>query len=89
MLSIKIVLSPTYQVLENKPVQGVQGLLAIWNRWDALAYQQLAQFGYQISGEFKTWFYPLFLWTVRLVAWARPFARSRPGSGCAHSTVCG
>lgn len=72
ILSIKIVLflfgAVTYQVLENKPVHGVQGLLAIWNRWDALAYQQLAQFGYHMSGEFKTWFYPLFPWTTRLVA---------------------
>jgi hypothetical protein len=50
-------------------VHGVQGLLAIWNRWDTQAYQQLAQYGYHISGEFKTWFYPLFPWRVRLVAW--------------------
>ncbi|MEY2543402.1 MAG: hypothetical protein QOE81_863 [Verrucomicrobiota bacterium] len=73
ILSIKVVLflfgAVTYQVLENKPVHGVQGLLAIWNRWDAPAYQHLAQFGYQISGEFKTWFYPLLPWTIRLVAW--------------------
>jgi Dolichyl-phosphate-mannose-protein mannosyltransferase len=72
-LSIKIVLflfgAVTYQVLENKPVPGVHGLLALWNRWDALAYQQLAEFGYHMSGEFKTWFYPLFPWTVRSVAW--------------------
>jgi hypothetical protein len=50
-------------------VHGVQGLLAIWNRWDTQAYQQLAHYGYHISGEFKTWFYPLFPWRVRLVAW--------------------
>jgi hypothetical protein len=72
ILSIKVVLflfgAVTYQVLENKPVHGVHGLLAIWNRWDALAYQKLAQFGYDMSGEFKTWFYPLFPWTVRLIA---------------------
>src|SRR4030088_1840464 len=72
-LAIKVLLflfgAVAYQVLENKPVQGLHGVLQVWNRWDAPAYQHLAQFGYQMTGEFKTWFYPLFPWVVRLFAY--------------------
>jgi hypothetical protein len=60
----------SYQVLQNQRVVGVRGWLEIWNRWDALNYQKLAQFGYSATGERQPLlvFYPLYPWTVRLVA---------------------
>ncbi len=60
----------SYQVLQNQRVVGVRGWLEIWNRWDALNYQKLAQFGYSATGERLPLlvFYPLYPWTVRLVA---------------------
>jgi len=60
----------SYQVLQNQRVAGLRGWLEIWNRWDALNYQKLAQFGYSATGELQPLlvFYPLFPWTVRLFA---------------------
>jgi hypothetical protein len=60
----------SYQVLQNQRVVGVRGWLEIWNRWDALNYQKLAQFGYSATGELQPLlvFYPLYPWTVRLFA---------------------
>jgi Gpi18-like mannosyltransferase len=60
----------SYQVLENQHIAGVRGWLEIWNRWDALNYQKLAQFGYGATGELQPLlvFYPLYPWTVRLFA---------------------
>jgi hypothetical protein len=74
VVSIKAVLFlfgvQSYQVLQNQRVVGVRGWLEIWNRWDALNYQKLAQFGYNATGERQPLlvFYPLYPWTVRLVA---------------------
>jgi hypothetical protein len=59
----------SFQVLEDKSLPGRYGWLEIWNRWDATQYQQLAQFGYGSTGVFKAWFYPLFPWCIRWVAW--------------------
>lgn len=44
------------------------GWLAIWNRWDAPHYLDLATYGYQPSGEIGLFlvFYPLFPWLTRL-----------------------
>src|SRR6185436_11511778 len=60
----------SYQVLENQRVDRLRGWLEIWNRWDALNYQKLAQFGYSATGDLQPLlvFYPLFPWTVRLLA---------------------
>jgi len=60
----------SYQVLQNQRVIGARGWLGIWNRWDALNYQKLAQFGYSSNGELQPLlvFYPLYPWTVRLFA---------------------
>src|SRR6267378_590565 len=60
----------SFQVLQNQRVVGVRGWLEIWNRWDSLNYQKLAQFGYSATGELKPLlvFYPLYPWTVRLFA---------------------
>ena len=74
VISIKAVLFlfgvQSYQVLQNQRVVGLRGWLEIWNRWDALNYQKLAQFGYSATGDLKPLlvFYPLYPWTVRLFA---------------------
>lgn len=74
VISIKAVLflfaGQTYQVLQNARVGGLRGWLEIWNRWDALNYQKLAQFGYSATGEMQPLlvFYPLYPWLVRLLA---------------------
>jgi dolichyl-phosphate-mannose-protein mannosyltransferase len=50
----------------------LRGWLEIWNRWDALNYQKLAQYGYSATGETAPLlvFFPLYPWTVRLFAFA-------------------
>lgn len=60
----------SYQALQNQRLVGLRGWLEIWNRWDALNYQRLAQFGYSATGEMQPLlvFYPLYPWTVRLFA---------------------
>ena len=74
VVSIKAVLflfvGQSYQVLQNQRLVGLRGWLEIWNRWDALNYQKLAQFGYSATGELKPLlvFYPLYPWIVRLFA---------------------
>jgi hypothetical protein len=69
-LSIKFLLLlfgvKSFQVLENRPVPG---WLEIWNRWDAIHYLQIAQFGYSSASALKAWFYPLLPWCIRAVAW--------------------
>jgi hypothetical protein len=74
VLSIKALLflfaGQSYQVLQDQRLSGVRGWLEIWNRWDALNYQRLAQFGYSATGDLRPLlvFYPLYPWTVRLLA---------------------
>lgn len=74
IMSIKALLflfaGQSYQVLQNQRVAGLRGWLEIWNRWDAVNYQRLAQFGYSATGELQPLlvFYPLYPWTVRLLA---------------------
>jgi hypothetical protein len=74
VVSIKALLflfaGQSYQVLQDQRVNGARGWLEIWNRWDALNYQKLAQFGYSATGELQPLlvFYPLYPWTVRLFA---------------------
>ncbi len=60
----------SFQVLQNQRVTGRRGWLEIWNRWDSLNYQKLAEFGYSATGELQPLlvFYPLYPWTVRLFA---------------------
>ena len=58
----------SYQILEDKRLSGIHPWLEIWNRWDSVHYLHLAQFGYTASG-WKAWFYPLFPWCVRFVAY--------------------
>jgi Gpi18-like mannosyltransferase len=59
----------SYQVLENDRAGSFLGWLEIWNRWDSVHYLRLAEVGYTSKDVWKAWFYPLFPWSVRLVAW--------------------
>lgn len=59
----------SYQILEDERPGSFLGWLEIWNRWDAIQYLRLAEFGYTAKGVWKAWFYPLFPWSVRLLAW--------------------
>jgi hypothetical protein len=74
VISIKALLflfaGQSYQVLQNERIAGLRGWLEIWNRWDAVNYQRLAQYGYNATGEMKPLlvFYPLYPWMVRLFA---------------------
>ena len=74
VISIKALLflfaGQSYQALQDKRVAGLRGWLEIWNRWDAVNYQKIAEFGYSSTGEMRPLlvFYPLYPWTVRLLA---------------------
>lgn len=59
----------SFQALEDKSVNGVHAWLELWNRWDALHYQRIAQFGYRGS-DVSNAFYPLYPWLVRFVTYA-------------------
>jgi hypothetical protein len=71
-LAIKFLLifygGKSFQVLQNERPKGVHGWLELWNQWDSIHYQKLAEVGYEAIDSIKTWFYPLFPWSVRLVA---------------------
>jgi len=58
----------SYQVLQNQKLTGVRAWFEIWNRWDAINYQKLAEFGYNAGDEMRPRlvFYPLYPWAVRL-----------------------
>ncbi len=60
----------SYEALEDRRIEGFRGWLEIWNRWDAPHYLDIAQHGYQATGEMGRWlvFFPLFPWLTRLVA---------------------
>ncbi len=60
--------SKSYQILENKRTIGWFGWVDLWNRWDADQYLKLAKFGYTNTTAWKAWFYPLYPWCVRIVA---------------------
>jgi len=74
MLAIKALVflyaGQSYQVLADRSITGLYGWLELWNRWDALHYQKLAVNGYSAVGDMRPSmvFYPLFPWTIRLVA---------------------
>lgn len=70
VLAVKFLLfvfgAKSYQILEDKSLQGARAWFEIWNRWDSLHFQRLAHFGYSGTDTLKAWFYPLFPWSVRL-----------------------
>lgn len=57
----------SYQVLSNQRLTGLRGWLEIWDRWDSINYQKLAEFGYLATDEMRPRlvFYPLYPWTIR------------------------
>lgn len=59
----------SFHVWKDEPVNGWRGWLEIWNRWDALNYLKLAEFGYSAVGEMRPTmvFYPLYPWLIGLV----------------------
>jgi hypothetical protein len=73
VLMIRVLLfvfgSKSYQILENKRTPGWFGWIDLWNRWDADQYLKIAQFGYEHTGPWKVWHFPLYSWCVRVVAW--------------------
>jgi hypothetical protein len=72
VLAIKVLIfvfgAKSYQVLEDEPLQSARSWLEIWNRWDSIHYQGIAEFGYQ-AGDVSIAFYPLFPWCVRLISY--------------------
>jgi hypothetical protein len=58
----------SYPIFWDKYLKGPRQWFDIWNHWDAVHYQQIAQFGYAPTGVTKS-FYPLFPWSIRLVAY--------------------
>lgn len=72
VIAIKILLFAlgvkSYPIFWDRYLQGPRQWFGIWNYWDAVHYQQIAQFGYAATGVTKS-FYPLFPWSVRLVAY--------------------
>jgi len=60
----------SYQALSNQRIDGVRARFEIWNRWDAINYQKLAEFGYNATAEMRPRmvFYPLYPWIVRMFA---------------------
>lgn len=47
-----------------------ESMMEMWNRWDAVHYLSLAEYGYVAEGErrFSIVFYPLYPWLVRMFA---------------------
>jgi hypothetical protein len=69
----------SFKVWQNQPLNSLIEWLNVWNRWDAVNYQNLAQKGYQAIGEdrFLLVFFPLYPLLVRAVAFvARDYVAS-------------
>lgn len=73
VLALKVIFfvfgAQSYKILQNQRQPGFHGWLELWNRWDSLHYQKLAQFGYSATDTLKVWFYPLFPWCIRAFAY--------------------
>src|ERR1700730_34269 len=69
----------SFKVWQNQTFNSPLEWLNVWNRWDAIHYQNIAQNGYQAIGEgrFLLVFFPLYPLLVRLVAFlARDYVLS-------------
>jgi Gpi18-like mannosyltransferase len=51
-----------FQIINNEKFEGWYDFIGIWNRWDSLAYQDIAANGYSMIGEnrFRLVFFPLY-----------------------------
>lgn len=58
-----------HQAIANRRLVSISDWLSIWNLWDAPRYLNIAEFGYQATGEDKVniAFYPLYPFLVRCV----------------------
>lgn len=58
-----------YQIFMEERLPSLGAAFAIWDRWDAPHYLDLARYGYAATGEQSLFivFYPLFPWLTRLV----------------------
>ncbi|HEX5707064.1 MAG TPA: mannosyltransferase family protein [Pyrinomonadaceae bacterium] len=70
-LLVMVFAGVAYAVLENKTTGGLYGWLAIWNRWDAPHYLDIARDGYVTEGEARKWivFYPLYPLATRVLSY--------------------
>jgi hypothetical protein len=74
VLAVKALLllygAQAFVVWKNERVGSAYDWLAIWNRWDAPHYLDIARTGYVSQGVEARWivFYPLYPWLVRLAA---------------------
>src|SRR5436305_400477 len=74
MLAIKALVllfgAQAYVISSNKGLTSAYDWLAIWNRWDAPHYLDIARMGYVAEGVEARWivFYPLYPWLVRACA---------------------
>ncbi|HEX8335539.1 MAG TPA: mannosyltransferase family protein [Pyrinomonadaceae bacterium] len=61
-----------FAVWKNERPGSFYGWLAIWNRWDAPHYLDIARMGYVSQGVEARWivFFPLYPWLVRAASWA-------------------
>jgi hypothetical protein len=76
ILAIKLLVlalgAVSVEVWQNKSFNSWLAWLNVWNRWDAVHYQSIAQNGYQAAGDdrFLLVFFPLYPMLVRVVAFA-------------------
>lgn len=74
MLAVKALVlvygAQAYVVTSNRGLASLYDWLAIWNRWDAPHYLDIARAGYVAQGVEARWivFYPLYPWLVRACA---------------------
>jgi hypothetical protein len=74
MLAVKALVlfygAQAYVVYSNQSLASLYDRLAIWNRWDAPHYLDIARAGYVAQGVEARWivFYPLYPWLVRACA---------------------
>ncbi|HEY4283324.1 MAG TPA: mannosyltransferase family protein [Chthoniobacterales bacterium] len=67
-LALLVFAAKSFQIFQNERVVGLYRTFTIWDRWDSLHYLKLAEAGYSSTDTVKSWFYPLFPWLVRIVA---------------------
>jgi hypothetical protein len=72
VIAIKILLfvfaAKSYPILWDSHLNGVRHWFEIWDQWDFGYYREIAESGYN-SGDGSLAFYPLFPWSLRLVAY--------------------
>src|SRR5687767_9154939 len=76
VLAVKALLilyaAQAFVIAKNERLGSFYDWLAVWNRWDAPHYLDIARMGYVSEGVEARWivFYPLYPWLVRVVSYA-------------------